>query len=263
MLASISLKAEAIGPEWFTNSTLFSIAVVAALVIVVQVGVRKLSLVPSNGMQNFFEWVVESLYATFEGVVGKHMIRATFPLLGSIFIFILVANWSALLPGVGTIGFGEQSEGHFHVTLPLLRPSNADLNTPLAITLLFMLCWLYWTIRELGVVGFLLHLFGPKGGLKGTLKILLLPIFFAVGVIEVVSILLRNISLPIRLFGNVFAGENLLHAMGGVAGEYLSVLVSLPFYGLEILIGLLQALVFTLLCAVYIKLSTTHEDEDH
>jgi len=114
-----------------------------------------------------------------------------------------------------------------------------------------------------------LHTFGPKGGLKGVMGIVVAAVFFLVGWIEVVSMAFRPASLSLRLFGNIFAGETLLHTMmtlgekfglGGSAQFVLSILAPLPFYFMELLVGLLQAVVFTLLCAVYIQLSTTHEE---
>jgi F-type H+-transporting ATPase subunit a len=268
------------------NTTLFTLAVVVAIVAVVQLSLHKISQKPTKG-QNFLEYFYQSVYNVIEGIVGKHMAKSAFPLLAAIFIFILTCNWAALLPTIGTVGWGAtDAHGHFHVVESWLRPANADLNTTLGLTLLFMVLWLYWTIREIGVVGFISHLFAPKGGVKGFVKLLLIPIFFAVGIIEVVSIASRGISLPLRLYGNVFAGENLLHemmsngmklgawvaesiapeAMMAKATYFMEVigatLVCVPFYFLEILIGFIQATVFMLLCAVYIQLSTSH-DEAH
>lgn len=275
ILASLDPRASAIGPiETVTNSTIFAVVLVAAIVAFVQLALKTVHLVPA-GAQNFLEWLVESIYAALEGIVGHHMIRKVFPLLCSLFIFIVASNWSGLLPGIGTVGWGSEHEGVFHVTNPLLRPANADLNTTLALALLFMGIWLVWTLQEVGVAGFLKHMFGPKGltSVKGKplwllslvvlLNVFLVLVFLLVGVIEVVSILSRAISLPLRLYGNVFAGENLLHEMGALSDNMLAtIVISLPFYGLEILVGLLQGLVFMLLCAVYIQLSTTH-DEGH
>ncbi len=128
------------------------------------------------------------------------------------------------------------------------------------------------SIAELGVWGTILHIFGPKGGLQGMLKYLLMPIFIFVGLIEVLSIAFRPMSLSLRLFGNIFAGETLLHTMGelgeklglhGWAAFLTSVIFPLPFYFMELLVGVLQATVFSLLCAVYIKLATTHDEEAH
>jgi F-type H+-transporting ATPase subunit a len=199
------------------------------------------------------------------------MIGRTFPLLATIFIYILTANWFGLLPGVGTIGFGEKSGplALTEVTHPLLRPASADLNMTLAIASLFMCMWIYWTFTVTGPIQFLKHTFGPKGGVSGILKIVLIPIFLFVGIIEVISIGFRLVSLSMRLYGNIFAGENLLHAMSTLGDKlplpiaYLSsIILPLPFYFLELLVGLIQAFVFMLLCAVYIQLSTTPEEEE-
>jgi F-type H+-transporting ATPase subunit a len=253
---------------WFTNSMLVTVIVTIVVVIWARRSTAKMSLIPS-GVQNLFEAIVETLYVTFEGIVGKHMIPKVFSLLGTLFIFILAANWFGLVPGVGTIGFGVPGGVPLtlkEVTQPLLRPANADLNMTLGMALFFMAWWLFWTIQEVGVIGFLKHMFAPKGDLKGTLWYVLLPLFIFVGIIEVISIAIRPVSLSFRLFGNIYAGETLLHTMSSVGAglpppiNWISlILFPLPFYFLELLVGLLQAFVFAMLCAVYIKLSTEHE----
>jgi len=258
--------------DWLTNSILVSLLVMGIVLFLARRATREVKLVP-DGPQNRFEAIVETLYDTVEEIVGPHMVSKVFSLLATLFIFILVANWFALLPGVGSIGFGERT-GFLTVPVidvPILRPTTADLNMTLAMALVFMVMWLYWSIGEMGAGGFLKHMFGVKGGLKGLMAVALVPIFFMVGVIEVVSIAFRPVSLSLRLFGNVFAGENLLVTMltlGKKLGlpDFLayvsSVLLPIPFYFLELLIGLLQAMVFVLLCAVYITLSTTHDEEE-
>jgi len=259
--------------EWFTNSIFLSGVVTLTVVMLARRATRNVELVP-NGPQNLFEAVVGALYETFEGIVGHHMIAKVFPLLASLFIFILISNWFALIPGVGSIGWGEKTGvlTLSQVQVTLLRPGTADLNLTLALAAVFMIMWFYWTIQELGVGGFIKHTFGVKGGVKGLMLIPLGFIFAFVGIIEIVSMAFRPVSLSLRLFGNVFAGENLLGTMitlGKTMGlpdivAYLSsIVIPIPFYFLEILIGLLQAMVFTLLCAVYIQLSTTHDDGAH
>jgi F-type H+-transporting ATPase subunit a len=276
VIAAIPLSAEKLPmlqwPAWITNSMVVSAAVVFVLVVVAQLAVRRVQLVPS-GLQNFAEFLVESLHDFIEGIVGAHMIRKVFPLLATFFIFILAANWSGLLPGVGSIGWGHPTSDHAtiggltlldHVTTPLFRPPNADVNMTLGMTLIFFAFWIVLVLTEQGLWGFIQHTFGPKGGLKGFMLVALVPIFLFVGAIETVSIALRAVSLPIRLFGNNFAGENLLHAMSGIApAAWVNGIVLVPFYFLELLIGAVQAMVFTLLCAVYIKLNTEHHDEGH
>lgn len=259
--------------EWLTNSIFVAALVVGAVVYWARTSTRRMELVPGT-RQNLFEAVVETLYGMVEGIVGRHMAPKVFPLLGSIFIFILMANWFALLPGVGSIGWGPTS-GFLtlkEVEVPILRPATADLNMTLGMATVFMVLWLYWTLKELGVGGFLQHTFGVKGGLKGIMAFLLAPLFLFVGLIEVISTVFRPVSLSLRLFGNVFAGENLLVTMitlgkslglPPVVSGILSIIIPVPFYFLELLIGLLQAAVFTMLCAVYIQLSTSHDDDSH
>lgn len=257
--------------HYLTNSIVVAVICTLLLLFLARRATRQMQLIP-KGTQNVFEALVEGLYDMLEGIVGKHMIARTFPMLATTFIYILTSNYFGLLPGVGTIGFGEKS-GPFalsHVTFPILRPASADLNMTLAIAALFMCLWIYWTFAVTGPVQFIKHTFGPKGGLTGFLRLVLIPIFLFVGIIEVISIGFRLVSLSMRLYGNIFAGENLLHAMGSLGDKlplpiaYLSsILLPLPFYFLELLVGLIQAFVFMLLCAVYIQLSTTHEEEDH
>jgi len=259
--------------EWLTNSIVATVIVVATIVYLARQATRRLEIIPGPS-QNMFEAVMVILYDALEGIVGKHMVGKVFSLLATLFIFILTANWFGLLPGVGSIGWGEVT-GSFRyvpdVVVPVLRPTTADLNMTLGMSVIFMAFWAYWTFSEVGVWGFLKHEFGVKGGLKGFMALILAPIFFFVGIIEIVSIGFRPLSLSLRLFGNVFAGENLLTTMITLgktlglpdwAGALMSVTVPLPFYFLELLIGLLQAMVFVLLCAVYIQLSTSHDEEE-
>jgi len=263
---------------WLTNSILVSVIVSAFVIWVCRRATRHMTVVPGP-VQNRFESVVQALYDLLEGIVGRHMIRRTFPLLATLFIFILAANWFGLLPGVGSIGWGEPGEkpGAFHslahVATPLLRPTTADLNMTLAMALVFMCLWFYWTLTEVGLKNFVIHLFGVKGGASGILAFFLFFIFLFVGVMEVVSILIRPVALSLRLYGNVFAGENLLSSMITLGKDLhmpqwlssiASVTLPIPFYFLELLVGVLQAFVFMLLCAVYLQLSTSHdEDEAH
>jgi len=257
--------------EWTKGSWLTNSILVSALLVVVLVGwahrsTRRMQLIPGSA-QNLFEFIVATLYDFFEGIVGKHMAPRVFSLLASLFLYILAANWFGLLPGVGSIGWKEAGGG----MVPLLRPTTADMNTTIGLAIVFMIFWFYWTLQEVGLASFLKHIFGVKGGVKGAMAYCLMPIFFFVGMIEVVSILIRPVSLSLRLFGNVFAGENLLTTMmtlGKTLGfpDWLahlsSVLLPVPFYFLELLIGLLQAFVFALLCAVYLNLSTDHDEEE-
>ena len=231
-----------------TNSMVVTWIVAAALVVFAQLATRRMQHVP-DGAQNFLEWLVEGLYKFLEGVIGPHLTSKTFWYFGSVFIFILSANWFGLIPGVGSLGWGHDADGRFVIDRPLLRGANADVNLTLAMALIFFVCWLVWAIQEDGVRGFFVELFAPKGSATGALKFLLVVVFFAAGCLEVVSILFRPVSLSFRLFGNIFAGETMLETMARM--PRIGWLVQIPFYFLELLVGLVQALVFMLLTAVF------------
>jgi F-type H+-transporting ATPase subunit a len=229
------------------------------LIIFARIATRKMKQVPA-GAQNFLEWVVEGLYGVLEGILGRHLTERTFWFFATIFIFILTANWVGLIPGVGTIGWGHQTAQGFKVDQPFFRGANADVNMTFAMALVFFACWIVWAIQEVGVRGFLKELFAPKGESTGLLKVLLVAVFFAAGCLEMISILFRPISLSFRLYGNIFAGENMLEAMARLVPGF-GWLVPIPFYFLELLMGLVQALVFMLLTAVFTLLICQHEGE--
>ncbi|HWF19763.1 MAG TPA: F0F1 ATP synthase subunit A [Verrucomicrobiae bacterium] len=249
-----------IGDFIITNSMVVTWIVAAALIILAQLATRNIQQVPS-GLQNFWEWMVESLHNFLEGIIGHQLVQRTFWFFASIFIFICFANWSGLIPGFGTIGYGERTDHGFRVEQPLFRGANADLNMTLAMALVFFACWIYWALQANGPLGFLKHLFAPKGESKGWLKPLLVVVFFAVGFLEIFSILFRPISLSFRLYGNIFAGENMLEAMSNLV-PHLGWLLPIPFYFMELLVGVIQALVFMLLTAVFTMLIMPH-DEGH
>lgn len=280
-LGAVSITAQPFVESGFlsslTNSIFVALVVMAVIYLVVRAGTKRASLIPGP-VQNGVEFIFEFLYDQVEQVVGPKVAPRAFPLLCTIFVYVLVANWFGLLPGVGTIGIGHEGDKMpffglaAEPAIPLLRPATADVNLTLGMALCFMVVWFYITMKEAGPVEFVKHLFAPKGGLTGLINVILIPIFFFVGVIEVISILFRPVSLSLRLFGNIFAGENLLHAMSslgaqfglGTVGQFItSVVFPLPFYFMELLVGVLQATVFALLCAVYIQLSTAHDEEEH
>jgi len=241
-----------------TNSMVVSWIVALGLIVFAQVATRDMKQVP-GGAQNFLEWLVEGLYKFMVGIIGPHLTERTFWYFATIFIFILSSNWIGLIPGVGSIGWGHQTAHGFRIEQPLFRGANADVNMTLAMALIFFASWLVWSFREVGVRGFFKELFAPKGDTEGLLKVLMVVVFFAAGCLEVVSILFRPISLTFRLYGNIFAGENLLEAMSKLVPGF-GWLVPIPFYFLELLMGLVQALVFMLLTAVFTMLMCQHEE---
>src|SRR5262245_6707722 len=258
----LSQKAEEIGRPFgfpITNSMVVTWIVALGLIIFAQVATREMKQVP-DGAQNFLEWLVESLYGFLEGIIGEHLVKRTFWFFATIFIFILSANWVGLIPGVGTIGWGHQTSHGFKIDQPFFRGANADVNLTLAMALVFFACWIVWALEENGPLGFLKELFAPKGDFTGPLKVLLVVVFFAVGCLEIISILFRPISLSFRLYGNMFAGENLLETMSNLVPGF-GWLLPIPFYFMELLVGVVQALVFMLLTAVFTLLICPPESE--
>jgi F-type H+-transporting ATPase subunit a len=258
---TLSLKAAPvfqIGKLWVTNSMLASWIVALAVIVFAQIATRNIRTVPT-GAQNFWEWLVESLYNFLESIIGSELVKKTFWFFATIFIFILFTNWAGLIPGIGTVGWGhvDPATGAFHIDRPLFRGANADLNMTSAMAIIFFVLWLIWALQANGIGGFLMHLFGPKGETSGVLKILMAVVFFLVGWLEIISILFRPVSLSFRLFGNIFAGESILDAMSHMVPA-LAWLIPIPFYFLEILVGFVQALVFMLLTAIFTLLIAQH-----
>jgi len=273
-ILAVSMSAQNLfGLPWFTNSTLVALVVLVLVLTAFRKATKNMQLVPV-GFQNLFEALIELLYDNVEQIVGPKVAKQCFHLILTIFVYVIISNWFGLLPGVGTIGnmatkVAEDGKQFNEMVTPYIRPATADLNMTLGIAISFMLLWIVITIKEAGVIGFLKHTFCPPGGIIGFMKYALIPIFMFVGVIEVVSIALRPVSLSLRLFGNVFAGETLLHKMGSLVSTeneiinfICSVIVPLPFYFMELLVGALQAMVFALLCTIYIQLSTAHDEEE-
>jgi F-type H+-transporting ATPase subunit a len=238
-----------------TNSMVTSWVVALVVIIVVRLAIRKPKLVPTKG-QAIVESLVQGVLDLTGPIVGKNVAQHTLPLLIGLFTYILAQNWSGLFPGVGTVYMTDHHGGW----MEFVRPGNADMNSTLALAAVSMVCWLYFILRYAGMRAVIKDLFGNKAVKSEVPAFIYFPlfaVFFAVGIIEVISIIVRPISLSLRLFGNVFGGENLLHSMSQITRWGLPI----PFYFLELLIGFVQALVFVLLVSVYIGLICNHGDE--
>ena len=240
-----------------TNSMLMVWLSVAIITVFCRAATKQMALVPA-GFQNFAEWVVESLYDFLSGILGPHMVKKTFWFFATIFLFILVTNWVGLIPGVGTIGRYNE---HGHL-VGFLRGGNADLNMTLAMALIFNILWLYWAIAENGIGGVLSHIFAPKGKFHGFMRIFMVTIFLAIGLLEVISICIRPVALTFRLFGNIYGGEQTLEKLMELVPKSLAFLPALPFYFMELFVGFVQALVFMLLTAVFLRLICEHAGEE-
>lgn len=249
---NISLAAEPLfhlGSMPITNTLMvawFLILVFIALIIVLRV--KKLSLVP-KGLQNILETVVEALLNLVQSVAGSRELAIKFfPLVATIFLYVILSNWVEMIPGLGTIGFNEIHHGKL-VLIPFIRSSSADLNFTLAIALISVVSTWIMGIRELGLFGHLGKFFNFHG-----------PIDFFVGILELISEFAKIISFSFRLFGNIFAGEVLL----AVVAFLVPYLAPVPFLFLELFVGFVQALVFSMLTLVFLKMATTgHAEAEH
>jgi F-type H+-transporting ATPase subunit a len=240
-----------------TNSFVMSVGISLLIALGIRAAVGTPQAIPGRA-QGTIELMLEGMRGMLTPIVGAKMIGPTFPLLICFFIYIVLQNWSGLLPGVGTVGMIESHEGQTHLNY-FLRPANTDLTGSLALALVSFVAWVWYVLKYAGIKNFLHELFANKADKKSVPALLFYPmgiIFAAVGLIEIISIVIRPVSLSFRLFGNMFGGENLLMNMTGL---FLWI-IPVPIYFLEIIIGLVQAFVFTLLTAVYIGLACNHPE---
>jgi len=242
----ISLAAETVfhlGPIPVTNSMLMSLFAALLLILLVYL----LQKLPKTSLfYNFFEMVIEWFYNLAIQILGEEKkVKKIFPIAATLFLFIITNNWLGLLPGVGTIGFWHQ-RGEEKLLVPLLRSGNADLNSTLGLAISAIFIIHYFAAKEAGVFNHLKKFFNLKG------------IFSFVGILELFSELSKILSFSFRLFGNIFAGEVLLM----VVSFLIPFFAPLPFLGLEIFVGFIQALVFTTLTLVFYGMATSHQEEN-
>lgn len=239
-----------------TNTILSSWVATLLLIGLFFFATRGTRLAP-RGLQNLVEGVIETMYNFVEGVAGSQNARRFFPVFATIFLFVLVNAWVGLIPIYQSLGFlgGHGIERH------LLRPAGTDLNMPLALAVISFVFVEYWAIRTLG-----LRYFGKFFRFGSLLRVRSLPSLFQsmidifVGLLELLSELVRVVSFTFRLFGNMTAGEILLL----VTAFLVPFVFVLPFYGLELLVGFIQALIFAGLTLVFVTIAIVpHEGEDH
>ncbi|HEX9057695.1 MAG TPA: F0F1 ATP synthase subunit A [Ktedonobacterales bacterium] len=226
---------------------------------------RNPRLVPRK-VQNLVEWVVELLLNLCEEVAGKENGRRFFPWVATIFLFVLLANWWEVIPGVETIGLISKEFANCHNVQPVagiflwgstsncltpwLRPPSTDLNLTIAISVISVFMTQVYGFRRLGVIQHVTKYLNYREGVLG----------IVIGLLEFVLEMIRVVSFSFRLFGNLFAGDVLLLVMAFL----VPVLASTPFYFLEIFVGFIQAFVFAMLTLVFMTLSVTpHEHAEH
>ncbi len=236
-MPEISIKAETVFTFFnipITNSLLLSLAVFLAFTLIAIVYYRTSFNSKKSRFYYFVNFLLKAIYQLFQSIL-KDKVDYFFPIIASFFIFILFQNWFGLLPGVGSILINHK---------PLLRGDNADLNTTLSLAMISVVLIQIFGIKFLGFKAYIGKFITVKN-----------PIAFFTGILEIVSEISKIISFAFRLFGNIFAGEVLLTIMAFL----VPVLASFPFLLLEIFVGLIQALVFSMLTAVFISVAIQKE----
>jgi F-type H+-transporting ATPase subunit a len=270
----VKLPAEEIahvGGFSITNTLIASWITILVLAALFYFATRKMRLVPGR-LQAFAEVVVEGLLGFVEGVAGKPHARLLFPGIATIFLYVITNAYMGLLPIFGTIGFIEHGHGHEVEFIPLLRGANTDINLPLSIAIISFILVETWGMRVVGFfqytgefinVGQLVR--GFKQLFAGQVKEAPMNIIFGfinmcVGLLEIFSHMTRMLSFTFRLFGNMTAGEILVL----VSCFLVPMIFTIPFYGLELLIGLIQALIFSGLTLVFatVAISSSHEETE-
>ena len=267
-LPHISLAAEEVtrvGPLKVTNTLLASWVTMLVLIVVALLATRRMEMVP-RGLQNLVEFVIESLYGFLRSILGERTALA-FPTIATLFLFIIVSNWMGLLPGYLSVYITRAAaHGHEVEHVGLLRSAATDLNTTLALAISSVVMTQVYGFAVAGFPGYLLRFIKierftafvrgmtGKGPRQGPGSLFYGFIDLIIGVLELFDEMTKVLSFSFRLFGNVFAGEVLL----GVMIFLVPFVASLPFLGLELFVGFIQAFVFAVLTAAFIAQATAH-----
>ena len=235
-----------IGSFAVTNTMIFGVITALGVLTLFVAAARRSKVRPGSWLAFVVEQVVDFVLNIAEQNFGdrKKALRHL-PLLLTLFVFILFSNLSGLIPGVSSVVVHEDGE-----SIPLFRALTTDLNTTLALAVLSIGLVQFYAIKELGVLGRLKHFFTDKP---------YNPMNFFLGLVEVMSEFIRILTLAMRLFGVIYAGEVLIHVIGSITGN-LGWLATLPIYMLETFFGLIQAYIFVMLTTVYLATATEHTD---
>ncbi|GIW61618.1 MAG: ATP synthase subunit a [Patescibacteria group bacterium] len=235
-----------IGPLPITNTLVNTLLIDTVIISGVLTIKRNIKKIPGT-LQNIFELVVSSFYGLLLTIAGKNTDKI-FPYFITFFIFILLANWSGLVPGAESIGIIPHNKEDAHHLISLNRNLTSDLNATLALAIISLVATHMLSIKSLGIKEYLGRFFSLN------------PIFLFVGILEIISEITKIISLSFRLFGNIFAGEVVLATISSL-GPFI---FPVPFMLLEIIVGLVQALVFAMLTMVFMSvMMTSHHEESH
>lgn len=227
-----------------TNTLVNTLLVDGILLGIVYITAKKVTLVPSMA-QNIAESIIQPMYEMVESIAGNRVVHI-FPYFMTFFVFILFANWSGLIPGIGTFGFFHHTEEGKEL-IPLFRGATSDVNTTFALAVISAVATHSLSIRLTGIKDYLSRFFSLN------------PLNLFIGVLEMISEITKIVSLSFRLFGNIFAGEVVLLTVSGI----YAFLFPIPFMMLEIIVGLVQALVFSMLTFVFMSILTTPHHAEH
>jgi F-type H+-transporting ATPase subunit a len=248
----ISLSAEKIfelGPIAVTNS-MFTGWIVTLFISLLLLSIVSTFNKRPSGIQSLYEMLYGFIHSTVQSVIGKELTERLFPLFLTLFLFIMFGSWAGLLPGANTIGFFEgKSEDIMaeKIPVPIFRAVTADINTAIALALIVVILIEYLGFKQHGF-SYLKKFFNFSS-----------PVNIFVGLLELISEVMRIVTFSFRLFGNIFAGEVILAVMLALTGAYLGFLV-FPFLAFEVFVGVIQALVFVMLTSVFINLAVEHQD---
>ena len=238
-----------------TNSMICTWIVVALILVIVRLTTWKLKEVPSGG-QNVMEALIEGWESLINDILDKNVARWVFPFATTYFIFIIMSNLTDLIPGVGSIGVTRNGE-----FTPLFRPPTTDANLTIAMAGIFLVMSLYWAIRSNGFWGLVKHIFGVKMETNKFAYPLFFLLFLFIGAMELLSIgFARPVALAMRLYGNIFAGESILHMIFH-SQFWVSLLLSSFMYFYETFVCTVQAFVFAMLTVAFVGTMVAHEEE--
>jgi F-type H+-transporting ATPase subunit a len=296
-----ALPGVTIGGVAFTNAFATALLVDVMLVVLAIVGTRKMQLIPS-GLQNFLEWIVEALYNLTESVATAKWAPRFFAVVATIFFYVLFSNWFGLIPGLAAVGVCEEHhvEEVEHaavpglaaplvdhpeeeirpplgcepgeVIIPIFRSPSTDLNNNFALALVSVGMTQVFGVMALGIGYFskffnvkgMIRAFGPdeRGQRRGCGGMLAAFMFgfidFFVGILELISEFAKIISFSFRLFGNIFAGEVMLLVLASL----VPLILTIPFLGLEVFVGLIQAFIFFILTLAFFAIATISHDHE-
>ena len=258
LMSEIAQTLFKIGPLPVTNSMVCTWIIAAIIFVIVRFSTWNMKEVPS-GAQNVMETIIEGWRDLAESVLEPKVARWVFPYATTFFIFILISNLMDLLPGMGSIGYGVSDKNSLlpfaiqHAGTPFFRPPTSDANLTVAMAAIYFIMSTFWAFRYNGPIGLVKHIFGVKLKTSKWFFPPLLLLFIFIGLTEMVSIVIvRPVALAMRLYGNIFGGENLLAIMLTNKPLIFGVLSSLPFYFFELLVCFLQAFVFAMLTIAFV-----------